>query len=229
MSLIFLAGFHANAIRRATLSSSPAALSGYPALNLGRGLIVEPFRFGSQAANAYVEADLSFILNGGFESFGADGLPLNTAMLKRFWRLCIPEADDMGETAWFGEWILGPDETMTREQRWDWRVVYTQPQVRQATGTGQIYSTWLTDRPMPGLELEFMAESEAERDQVFRDVFQAADWGDEPLIIVPDDTKPLVVHGRVGNTWEYPNEFDDTFTYGLRIDPDPYPTDLIGG
>ncbi len=61
------------------------------------------------------------------------------------------------------------------------------------------------------------------------DVFQAADWGDEPLIIVPDDTKPLVVHGRAGNTWEYPNEFDETLTYGLRVDPVPYPTDLIGG
>lgn len=145
-----------------------------------------------------------------------------TEQLYRYWRFqCRP---DSLELIWIGEWVLGHYNTLGQTMKWGWSVQVRQPQTRVAMSpSGQLYSRREAYRPSRDLVMEFMAETEADRDEVLEQVLEASEWADEPLIIVPDTSDELVVHGRVGETFPYTNDEGPTWGYGVTVHEDAFP------
>jgi len=146
-----------------------------------------------------------------------------TAALIRYWRLlCVEET---GFTPYAGAWSMGHYNTLGRFYRWGSQTAIMQPQVRVHTPSGRLISKRRTSDPSRRLTLSFRAVAEVERDEMLEDIFEAADWGDEPVIIVPYSDKGTVLQARVGEVFEYETH-PRTWDYTVVLVEDPYPVEF---
>ena len=76
MSLLYVPGYYANAMRRAeSISLSHSAHSRYPETNLQNGRPHKPFMFNAAEASYIITAYINALWNGGFESWPAKPWP----------------------------------------------------------------------------------------------------------------------------------------------------------
>jgi hypothetical protein len=148
-----------------------------------------------------------------------------TAALSRYWRLLLVE--ETGLTPYLGAWSMGHYNTLAQFYRWGFGTSFIQPQVREQTPSGRLISRRRTSDPHRRYALSFMAETEAARDEVLEDMFEASGWGDEPLIVVPDtDGDGAVLQTRVEDVFEYVTEPGTTWDYNVVLAEDPYPVEF---
>lgn len=140
----------------------------------------------------------------------------------RYWRLKFTGTNT--DPIWIGEWVLGVSSSLTTNQEYGWSVGVGMPQVRVTNKAGQILATNLSNSYLRELEMEFISNSESDKNEVLA-LHVDSYWGQEPIVIVPDSNDEIVVHGRVSNAWKYKlNEGVSTiYTYGLTVVEDPLP------
>lgn len=113
-----------------------------------------------------------------------------------------------------GELVLGKALTLARRPDYGWEIKQIDPDVATETPTGEVYSypqaKWA--RRVLGMQYKFF--SSAEMEEQLREVFQRCRGRRHPLVIVPDDTRPEVLHGRIDRSWaakrRLVNVYDDT-------------------
>lgn len=71
--------------------------------------------------------------------------------------------------------------------------------------------------------MNWKTPTEADRDEILEEICQASEWGDEPVIIVPLTTDELVIHGRVGDVFEYSSGAGPLWRYSMDIGSDAFP------
>lgn len=147
-----------------------------------------------------------------------------TAALIRYWRLLIVE--ETGLTPYIGAWSMGQHNTLGQIYNWGHTTSISQPQARVYTPTGRLLSKRRTTEPSRRLQMNFMANVEVNRDEMIEDVFEAADWGDEPLVIVPDTNKGATLQARVEDIFEYETNPMTSWEYAIVLNEDPYPVDF---
>ena len=113
-----------------------------------------------------------------------------------------------------GEVVLGRALTLARRPDYGWEIKRLRPDVATETPTGEVYSSrqskW--SRRVLGMQFKFFATTEME--QQAEEVFERCEGRGQPLVIVPDDTRPEVLHGRIDRSWaakrRLVNAYDDT-------------------
>ena len=119
---------------------------------------------------------------------------------------------------YLGKWVLGTHSTLLAVQRHGWGTRYKMDQVR----AGVMPPRNQTKAPRRGVDLKFTATL-AERDGILQ-MMRDCDWGAEPLVLVPDNTKPLVLYGRASGDFKYTKGPSDIFPITLKVEEDPTPT-----
>ncbi len=185
--------------------------------NLPSGVTISWRRDTAAFAGAGTEiAEMTMGRQAFFEVAGSD-------QLYRYHRVRVAEADDMKETIWYGEWVLGYSATLGQMHRSPRTIEYEMPSVRVVSSAGQGYSTKRAVYPSRSLALSFRTKTEANVTEVLEDIFGASDYGDEPLIVVPDDSDTEVYHVRVGNGLTVENHHGIYWDYEVELVEDRYP------
>jgi hypothetical protein len=177
-------------------------------------------------------------LRASTDNFGASNVDISTPVMAqpafydntfslasyRYWKL-LTTSQDVGDPIWMGEWALGAFTNLGEAMRWGWQLVHRQPRTDvRMSPSGQLYTRREAYRPSRNLVMSFIASTEADRDEVLEEVRQASEQGDEPVIMVPDTTDKVVIHGRVSES-SFPVSHDPgpTWTYGMTLEEDVYP------
>ena len=143
---------------------------------------------------------------------------------RRYWRFLFEGTN--GTPIEVGEMVVGVAKTLTRAQQIDWSYDEIQPQSRTTGGlVPEVRAENLTDLPQRRLNLTFLAESYAQRDELRDEFIRASKYGAEPIVIIPDENDELVIHGRVPNrlTWRrLPGQSGGDHETTIAIDEDPF-------
>lgn len=147
----------------------------------------------------------------------------------QYFRLKVGDFRYYHEYPWIGEWGLGAAQTLTTTYQPGPTTNDVMPQVRLAAPSGQIYSTKKSVAPSKNMSLFFRAGASTDPVEALTRLFKCSDWGDEPLIIIPDTSKTPVIHGRVGNIFSLNDKgiSDGYYDYGVDIIGDSFPLPLF--
>ncbi len=104
-----------------------------------------------------------------------------------------------------GELVLGQTQTLLTDARHpalaDWQWDYLRPQVRNKRQDGGERPFNLNDHPQRTLRLPYLQTSDASFEQFRQEVRRRCQDGAEPIVLVPDDSRPEVLFGRVPAEW----------------------------
>jgi hypothetical protein len=154
---------------------------------------------------------------------------LSSPVSRRYWRTSFLGTN--GNPISLGEVWLGLSASLTKIQRWEYRIEVVRPQIRQSTPSGQIFATNRTGDRQRKATMEFFGSSESHKDEIEEDLLEASGWGNEPLIIVPDSGDDIVIHGRSGDTWGYKRVATPAsgggYIYGLNVMEDPFEEEYL--
>jgi len=113
-----------------------------------------------------------------------------------------------------GEVVLGRALTLARRPDYGWEIKQLEADVATETPTGEVYSYAQAKWARRVLGMQFRFFSAADMEEQLREVFQRCRGRRYPLVIVPDDTRPEVLHGRIDRSWaakrRLVNAYDDT-------------------
>jgi hypothetical protein len=141
---------------------------------------------------------------------------------ERYWRLKFVGTN--GDPISIGEWVLGVHSTLGVSVLQGDKPKLMRPQIRQRSPVGQLYAVNRTIGHQRTFPMEFIG-TETEKDEVRDSILIAADWGVEPVVMVPDSNDEIVVHGRVPDMWEYRRMADfgsGVYSFGLDLEEDPF-------
>lgn len=147
-----------------------------------------------------------------------------SAVNYRYWKL-LTTSQAVGDPIWMGEWALGHATTLGEAMRWGWRLIHRQPRTDvRMSPSGQLYTRQEAYRPSRDLAMSFIASTEADRDEMLESVIRASEQADEPVIMVPDTSDEVVIHGRVSES-SIPVSKDPgpTWAYGVTLAEDTFP------
>ncbi|MCP4201152.1 MAG: hypothetical protein GY769_04380 [bacterium] len=131
----------------------------------------------------------------------------------------------VGDPIWIGEWAVGHHNVLGAAMRWGWKFVPRQPRTDVRTAkTGQLLTQREAYRPSLDLVMDFIATNKADRDEMFETVIHGSEQGDEPVIMVPDEHEPEVIHGRVSkHTIPLGKVPYDNWAYSVTLEEDVFP------
>jgi hypothetical protein len=180
----------------------------------------------SSTDNFSASDDLEATMTKATPSFFAR---LSSPVSRRYWRLKFVGTN--GNPISLGEVWLGLSASLTRIQKWDYDVSVIQPQIRQTTPSGQTYATKRTGQRQRALKMEFFGQAEADKDEIEETILDGCNWGADPIVIVPDSSDEIVIHGRVGDTWTYKrvptSASGGGYVYGLNVMEDPFEEEYL--
>lgn len=247
MSFLYLPGDAANLILATSGFTSSSEDANLPWTNLKNPQGWFAGRFNAAAADDFVFANLGSDKSATFCSVhfhnidsgitaielrsGSSGATLVATMTKdtpsfyatfssetnQHWRLKFVGTNS--SKIYIGKWVLGEHKTLTRAQEYDWEVRYIMEQMRIDPALPPKNMTKFARR---ALDLSFSSRTVAQRDELLA-MFRDSAWGAEPLVAVPDDTKPLVVYGRIAGEWSYTNPATGNFHSAFAIEEDVFP------
>ncbi len=141
----------------------------------------------------------------------------------RYWRLRFNGTN--GSPIEIGEVVIGVLQRLTGTHLISWSYDEEMPQSRQ-TGKDvtQVFAVNLSDYQQRHVNLSFFAETYAERNEI-RDMLVDTKFGEEPLIIIPDPSDEIIIHGRVSKriTWErVPVSSGTAFRTSITVEEDPF-------
>ena len=113
----------------------------------------------------------------------------------RYWRLKFVGTNSVPIE--IGEWVLGARSTLDRPQLVSWSYEELMPQSRQSgANVPQVFAVNLSSLRQRVLDLSFLARTYAQRDN-FRALLTDTKFGEEPLVIIPDSSDEIIIHGRM--------------------------------
>lgn len=141
---------------------------------------------------------------------------------QQYWRLAFYYAVAVSEMV-IGTWVVGNASTLLTNQQYGWKVTYSQPKHEYYSSIGHPYIKKETINPQRVLDMSFIVSPDNVADvTTWRDdVFALTKGGEEPLIIVPDDSADVVIHGRIDSEWSYSIHGGDYYRYNIRVVEDP--------
>jgi hypothetical protein len=105
-----------------------------------------------------------------------------------------------------GELILGDPQTISyspvHPSISPWRVDYIYPQIRNELQGGYSSVTRLVTNPLRMLQLDMLAVSDSEHEEIYRDLVERSGQGTWPTLIVPDNAEPMVIYGRLADGYK---------------------------
>lgn len=131
-------------------------------------------------------------------------LSLGSVITDRYWRLNFSGTNF--DPISIGEWILGVKQTLARTQRWGETTKFIQPQIRSTSLAGQLFVKSLTDFERREWDADFLSITVAQRDEIQQQLVIRSQFGQFPVVIVPDSTDDVVIHGHLMADSEYSRE-----------------------
>ena len=122
-----------------------------------------------------------------------------------------------------GELVVAQIRTLQRKPHWGFPTRLDRPQVEAPDRLGRGRVLNLTEQESERITFQFLAISEAERDEMKNELVFRSGQGRDPVIVVPDDTKPDVLYGRIGRAFEFTTQPAGAFGYGLEVLEEPFP------
>lgn len=255
MAFYYLAGLAANLLTGSSaVFSGDADDTNFPHENAATGKPWEMMRFATAGADDYIHVNLDSIspdfcsihfhnIDSGITAIelrrGAAGGTLVATMTKASpsffstfaavadtdWRLKFV-GTNTGGAIYLGEWVLGVKGTLTRSPDWNWQMHYRMPQRRVAGPSGLTLAHNLSEQRLRALSINYVSLSDAQLTEHL-DMLDDCEWGEEPLVVVPDSNRNWVIHGRPGadfGTTIYPNPASTGFwRHSMTIEEDPGP------
>ena len=120
-----------------------------------------------------------------------------------------------------GELVVTQIRTLQRKPQWGFPTRLDRPQVEAPDRLGRGRVLNLTEQESERITFQFLAISEAERDEMKNELVFRSGQGRDPVIVVPVDTKADVIYGRIGRTFEFTTE--PLFGYGLEVLEETFP------
>ena len=120
-----------------------------------------------------------------------------------------------------GELVVAQIRTLQRKPQSGFPTRLDRPQVEAPDRLGRGRVLNLTEQESERITFQFLAISEAERDEMKNELVFRSGQGRDPVIVVPVDTKPDVIYGRIGRTFEFTTE--PLFGYGLEVLEETFP------
>ena len=120
-----------------------------------------------------------------------------------------------------GELVVTQIRTLQRKPHSGFPTRLDRPQVEAPDRLGRGRVLNLTEQESERIVFQFLAISEAERDEMKNELVFRSGQGRDPVIVVPVDTKPDVIYGRIGRTFEFTTE--PLFGYGLEVLEETFP------
>lgn len=128
-----------------------------------------------------------------------------TDTIYRRWIQFTLSGTPYADAASIGELVLGQTQTLTTDARHpavaDWQWGFFRPQVRNRRLDGGERPFNLNDHPQRTLRLPYQQTSDASFGQFRQEITRRCQDGAEPIVIVPDDSKPDVIFGRIPGEW----------------------------
>ena len=151
---------------------------------------------------------------------------LSSAIDHRYWQIRITHsASTPTETVWIGEVVIGLATTLTRPQDLGQELRIVADNVRASTpyGNTRVHRVGQRARRILGMSFNYFTSSEYE--QARQEVFERSFGSAFPIVIVPDDTGPVVIHGRIDDQWAVRQSLGTHFTDNdLVVIEDGFPT-----
>lgn len=139
---------------------------------------------------------------------------------RQYWRILFD--GDLYLPLRIGQTALGHANVMTRPTDQDYAVKAVMPQTGYTEGPGA-QPISLLDRAPRMLQLKFGSSATALA-QVLYDFIENSGHGSEPVVIVPDSSRPEeLIHGRVAADWQYKRgRGSEFFEYPVEIFEDAF-------
>jgi hypothetical protein len=138
----------------------------------------------------------------------------------RYWSLFLEGTNH--EPGYVGEYFLGYAREAPSPVQQGWKRTGRQQQARRTNDAGAVFRTAMAAKPMTGLQLDFKHFG-PELEDFRRDIEDRSQCGIHPVIVIPDEDKPLVVLGVVEESFESSHETLKHETSSLTIEPLPGP------
>lgn len=144
----------------------------------------------------------------------------------RHWRFRVPVEN--GTPVSYGELVVGYAETAGRAQDYGWQLDHVDHQVRHALPFGGEAVYRLPGFPQRRLSLSLKPSAEAEWLEVLDTLWRATHGGALPVVIVPWDAEPTVIHGRLRATLPSARELMTRWNTSLEVMESAHPL-VTGG
>jgi len=226
MAFYYISGLAANLLSGSGVTfSGDADDANFPHENVATGRPWEMMRFAAAGTDDYIHAHFSSGVSPDFTSVhfhnidsgitaiqlrrGASGGTLVATLTKAspsFWGTFTGVSDQdwrltfvgtNSSAIYVGEWVLGVKSTLTRGIRsGGLSIGYRMPQRRIASPSGIVLAHNLGEHRVRALQMDFGPINDTALAEQLNDVLGDCDWGEEPLVIVPDSSRNWVILGR---------------------------------
>lgn len=147
-----------------------------------------------------------------FDSFTAPAVT-------RYWRFLIP--DNNVTPVVIHEAVFGHLKTLTRSADIGRSEPVVMPQADSTTRGQVFYRTNLSEFDLQNYVLRYSART-AGLAEMLGEIWRAARSGKDPVILVPDDARSEVIHGRMRSSVPVTREFIDRWQFELSFDEDGF-------
>lgn len=139
--------------------------------------------------------------------------------LERYWRFLITGNVYDEFKPWVGQAVLGERTVFTTNQKYGLVTARRMPK----SGTSEL-PTSIAAAPRYRLDMEW-ASNYTSYQQVADEMLAQSTYGDEPILVSPQITRPEFVYGRGARVSELDAawELNDFLNYSLSLEDDPYP------
>jgi hypothetical protein len=144
---------------------------------------------------------------------------LSSAIDDRYWQLRLlynvlstTIGNPPTESVWLGEAVIGQATELTRPQDLGQELRMLADNIRVATPYGSAWSHRVGQSPRRVLGMSFNYFTSSEYQEARQEVFERSFGSANPIVVVPDDSQPEVLHGRINNEWAVRQTLGTHFT-----------------
>jgi hypothetical protein len=185
-----------------------------------------------------IDPALTVELRSSDDNFSADDNLQDTATVAQpsFWmgasatvgdRYARLELTGTNQTIpWYGEFIVCYLQSATSNPLYGYEIQYVEDQIRHQGEMGSVYVFNLSPQARRVAKFSFeptvAAEAEMRQEIVYR-----SRGGAYPVLLIPDDTDPLVLYGRLDKSWAATRNFLAVWSTDLVVSEEPVAVPLV--
>lgn len=122
-----------------------------------------------------------------------------------------------------GEWVTGLAYATGKIHEWGYELRETYPDVSLAMPDGALHVANVAPWPRLAFGAKFQ-RTDAQAEEAEREIFGRCQGRAYPLVIVPDDSKPAALFGRLGQTWATARAFFNDYSQDdFVVNEEPFP------
>lgn len=146
---------------------------------------------------------------------------LSSMQYKRWWRFILLGTNQ--STPLLGEVVIGQVFSPSRAMNYGFSVANSRPQMRSLTPGRALTVLPLSQDRSTDITMQFRHGSETAFLELADEIAGVSEDGRYPVILIPDDTRKLIVYGRLDNEWSTTHTFLTALDSGITLRGCAYP------